>query len=284
MVRGHSRITRPSAQARKGLFDALHDGVFSSVVRFFNTFGLSLINQPFFRTLEHGLGVALYECPSPHYTMRWASATCLHVCAWRGHTRIVQWLLEHGARCNVVDGYGRTPIYVAGNEEARALMWPFAAIIEEREVTPEPYMCSDGATAQELATVRKVVLDSSASANEWTHSECAICMVDFEQKVGCEISIMPCQHAFCSTCLERWLTTRNACPMCRTKLTVPEEREEGSDLPRPLGVAARTRLGVTTRVAPSPRAPTPSQPLTRLPRALRYLLVGASVPLVHDAA
>ena len=130
---------RPSSEVRKRLFDALHDGDQTSVVRIFNTHsGLlgraTLINQPFFRTLEHGLGVALYDCPPPHYSARWTSATCLHVSAWRGHTHIVQWLLEQGAQCNVVDGYGRTPIYVASNEEVRALMWPHAAVQEEAPV------------------------------------------------------------------------------------------------------------------------------------------------------
>ena len=47
------------------------------------------------------------------------------------------------------------------------------------------------------------------------HSECAICMMAFEEDE--EVTPLPCNpgHYFHSPCITRWLTENNTCPICR---------------------------------------------------------------------
>ncbi|KAF8711120.1 hypothetical protein HU200_029126 [Digitaria exilis] len=49
-------------------------------------------------------------------------------------------------------------------------------------------------------------------------TECAICLVDFED--GEEVSVMPCfhGHGFHSDCITKWLWRSNKCPLCRHQL------------------------------------------------------------------
>ncbi|KAL5697531.1 RING-type E3 ubiquitin transferase [Ranunculus cassubicifolius] len=48
-----------------------------------------------------------------------------------------------------------------------------------------------------------------------TEGECMICMGDFVgEKHGA--TQMPCSHSYHSTCISRWLSQYNSCPLCRS--------------------------------------------------------------------
>nr|CAB3491067.1 unnamed protein product [Digitaria exilis] len=49
-------------------------------------------------------------------------------------------------------------------------------------------------------------------------TECAICLVDFED--GEEVSVMPCfhGHGFHQDCIAKWLWRSNKCPLCRHQI------------------------------------------------------------------
>ncbi|KAG8667203.1 hypothetical protein FPOAC1_012028 [Fusarium poae] len=58
--------------------------------------------------------------------------------------------------------------------------------------------------------------------------ECQIChqancqiRSDSEPLDESDFSLMPCGHAACSGCLEKWFKTQDTCPFCRTKLAYP---------------------------------------------------------------
>ncbi|XP_057513851.1 RING-H2 finger protein ATL66-like [Actinidia eriantha] len=48
-------------------------------------------------------------------------------------------------------------------------------------------------------------------------SECSICLGLFEDEEI--IKVLPeCQHAYHSDCVDKWLSTRSSCPLCRASL------------------------------------------------------------------
>ena len=57
------------------------------------------------------------------------------------------------------------------------------------------------------------------------HLKCAICLEKFK-----EPKVLPCQHKYCKTCLERLVTTDGrgnyevTCPECRRKTEVREKK------------------------------------------------------------
>ena len=50
---------------------------------------------------------------------------------------------------------------------------------------------------------------------------CAICLSDFNENQ--ELSILPCEHRFCSECIDIWLHTSPTCPSCRSSTLVHGE-------------------------------------------------------------
>lgn len=51
---------------------------------------------------------------------------------------------------------------------------------------------------------------------EGMHSECMICLVDFEE--GERVGDLPCGHVFhVEPCLKQWLQLKNHCPLCHTE-------------------------------------------------------------------
>mmetsp|Transcript_9339 Transcript_9339/g.16383 ORF Transcript_9339/g.16383 Transcript_9339/m.16383 type:complete len:240 (+) Transcript_9339:1833-2552(+) len=45
---------------------------------------------------------------------------------------------------------------------------------------------------------------------------CAICMQDYE--CDTEVAELECKHAFCKSCVSKWLAMQNSCPLCREKV------------------------------------------------------------------
>lgn len=45
---------------------------------------------------------------------------------------------------------------------------------------------------------------------------CTICLVDFEEDET--VNALPCLHKFHAVCIETWLKTNGACPICRAKV------------------------------------------------------------------
>ncbi len=48
---------------------------------------------------------------------------------------------------------------------------------------------------------------------------CPICMEEVR-----EHRILPCKHVFCKDCINRWLVSKNSCPVCRLVVRVPIRR------------------------------------------------------------
>ncbi|NWW80117.1 RN122 protein, partial [Climacteris rufus] len=54
---------------------------------------------------------------------------------------------------------------------------------------------------------------------------CAVCLEDFRLKE--ELGVLPCQHAFHTKCLLRWLGVRCVCPVCNEAMAGPRQPRAG---------------------------------------------------------
>lgn len=68
-----------------------------------------------------------------------------------------------------------------------------------------------------LARKKMNYLKKVQAANKTTHS-CCVCYNDLH---SLNMSITPCGHYYCSTCLFRWMNQNNSCAMCRQVLYKP---------------------------------------------------------------
>ena len=211
------RLFEPSPEASRRLFEALMHGRLDHVQRYYRrTIAGDAINAKCFGTRPHMHELGLYS-PQPPISSS-AGATALHICAWRGHERVVAWLLQQGAQCDIEDAYGRRAEHVA-TRGVRALLCPTTH--DERPTSRAGGASSAhrGATYEEVKTLSQQQVTAYAIAT-WPHSECAVCMVPFADKLGELASQMPvCKHTFCAPCLDRWLRTHSSCPMCRASLS-----------------------------------------------------------------
>ena len=78
----------------KQLYLACCNGNLSAIQEFFRSRPESALSHPYFRTLAAGHPKGLYD---EHSLTLHGDATCLHVCAWKGHIACVSWLLAQGA-------------------------------------------------------------------------------------------------------------------------------------------------------------------------------------------
>lgn len=75
---------------------------------------------------------------------------------------------------------------------------------------------------------------------------CAICLDTLEDDD--DVRGLTCGHAFHSSCVDPWLTSRRACcPLCKADYYVPKPRPEGEAEPAPGG---RTRPGMRSPMSP----------------------------------
>jgi hypothetical protein len=56
------------------------------------------------------------------------------------------------------------------------------------------------------------------------HDLCAICLTEYED--GEQLRVLPCEHFFHPECVDQWLRTHNACPMCKGAVDPDPERSE----------------------------------------------------------
>ncbi|XP_055301299.1 RING finger protein 141-like [Sitodiplosis mosellana] len=72
------------------------------------------------------------------------------------------------------------------------------------------------------------LLDNVAevSPDEESAFECCICL---DRKTDL---ILPCEHVFCSTCIEKWNENHDKCPLCQTKLNGINDSWVLSELPK----------------------------------------------------
>ncbi|XP_075207768.1 RING finger protein 122-like [Anomaloglossus baeobatrachus] len=66
---------------------------------------------------------------------------------------------------------------------------------------------------------KKVVLKKKSKKTNLIGQVCAVCLDEF--RLGEELGLCPCAHAFHTKCLMKWLEVRNSCPMCNKTISVP---------------------------------------------------------------
>lgn len=60
--------------------------------------------------------------------------------------------------------------------------------------------------------VKTVQYEEGKAALHHGHTSCAICLTDFSENEP--IRQLPCSHAFCPGCADKWLQVRRCCPTC----------------------------------------------------------------------
>lgn len=68
---------------------------------------------------------------------------------------------------------------------------------------------------------------STENMNDDDKPGCAICMDDFKEND--ELRVMPCNHEFHTTCVDRWLAVNQTCPLCRASILGGEENNQHND-------------------------------------------------------
>ncbi|XP_053306397.1 RING finger protein 122-like [Spea bombifrons] len=69
---------------------------------------------------------------------------------------------------------------------------------------------------------RKITLKEKPRKANLVGQVCAVCLEEF--KVNEELGLCPCNHAFHTKCLMKWLEVRNSCPMCNKTISVTLQR------------------------------------------------------------
>ncbi|NXQ54872.1 RN122 protein, partial [Anthoscopus minutus] len=72
---------------------------------------------------------------------------------------------------------------------------------------------------------KEVVLRGDARRLNVHGQTCAVCLEDFRVKE--ELGVLPCQHAFHTKCLLKWLEVRCVCPMCNKPMAGPGQPRAG---------------------------------------------------------
>ncbi|PSN55588.1 E3 ubiquitin-protein ligase [Blattella germanica] len=54
--------------------------------------------------------------------------------------------------------------------------------------------------------------------------QCPVCLKEYT--VGEKVKVLPCKHAFHSSCILPWLEKTNSCPLCRHELPTDDEDYE----------------------------------------------------------
>lgn len=67
----------------------------------------------------------------------------------------------------------------------------------------------------ELKLKNEKLKDLTDRISELTHKMCSICMCDIERPI-----VLECTHAYCATCILKWLDKSYNCPECRIKIDV----------------------------------------------------------------
>ena len=87
------------------------------------------------------------------------------------------------------------------SDYAQVLGHDTSALTEDHE--------NQGLDIAELAALK----ETTYPAESVKMSECPVCLTAF--KDGQRIKQLPCEHAFCATCTNRWFHSHPTCPLCR---------------------------------------------------------------------
>ncbi|KAK2060992.1 hypothetical protein LY76DRAFT_391556 [Colletotrichum caudatum] len=103
------------------------------------------------------------------------------------------------------------------------------------------------ATEDALSKLQRKKVDKEMLGPEGK-TECTICIDDFNE--GDEATVLPCKHWFHDQCVVMWLKEHNTCPICRTPIEEPRNRNSG------IGNNANPNASGSSNDPNSQRAPT----------------------------
>ena len=73
-----------------------------------------------------------------------------------------------------------------------------------------------GLSEEALAGIPVEVFEPSASSRPESHTQCMICLSEFEQ--GERLRRLPCAHVYHQPCIDEWLQRCPECPLCKTNV------------------------------------------------------------------
>ena len=98
------------------------------------------------------------------------------------------------------------------SRSAAALLTDYSSMLGQDAASAEEQQKSAGLSIAELAALKDKPFDSAAAA-AGLPSDCPVCLTGFSE--GQKIKLLPCSHAFCAPCTNRWFHSHTTCPMCR---------------------------------------------------------------------
>jgi hypothetical protein len=139
-----------------------------------------------------------------------------------------------------------TQFSISTNAEAFGLLMD----IRSGQTAPGP------ASGAAIAALPKKKIDDPVLGVE-KKAECSVCLEDFS--LGNEVTVLPCRHCFHGDCVEAWLITHDACPLCRESI-----------MPKDAGPSSNSDNSFQSGQHPG-RSPVPRRPHFLSQRGIRDL-------------
>jgi len=144
----------------------------------------------------------IYTLPYRYYNMDDVSSDRVPI----NHTRRRDQLEEIYLDFSLFEDYDIEDILLNTNTS----FYPRRRQYEEEELNYEQYV---NLTEVPTPAKNKEQLPIMEVKGEKTNDQCTICLSNYEE--GESVKVLPCYHTFHWGCIDRWLESKNKCPICK---------------------------------------------------------------------
>lgn len=139
--------------------------------------------------------------------------------SYNGHPGVVSLLLHESSvdPCDMDNLSIKDAFRLGHNRIVELLIEDGRATLPESMRTTQPANAPPIGTSPQLASKKRMMLEVTESDTERDESQVFTCPICLDKKKN--LSIPPCNHAFCTGCLKQSLKQRKQCPKCRKRCT-----------------------------------------------------------------
>lgn len=152
--------------------------------------------------------------------------TALHLAAARGYAAITAELLVSGARMDITDDSGLTPLQVSKQKHKDNVSGTINAFIESQNPAPAAPVAAPAAiVVPVVAPVVAPVVVPVVPVAQQDADECPICLDECDNMANC--TTLACNHVFHNDCIQDHIDARGGidraqCPMCLRPVVIQQ--------------------------------------------------------------